>query len=236
MLILFDIDATLIKTGGVGMLALAEAGKALFGADFTAEGVAFAGRLDPLIIGDLLTRNGVEPTAEHRAAMRKGYRDALQAMFAADNTSYALPGVEALLGRLGGMNGTLARGTAPLTLGLLTGNFPETGSIKLQHAGIDPQGFSVRVWGDESPHDPPARDHLPGVALERVGASWGRAATGADVVVIGDTPDDIACARVHGCRVLAVATGQFSAGDLAHADRTVEDLSDTEGVLAWLMG
>ena len=236
MLILFDIDATLIKTGGVGMLAMTEAGRALFGAGFTAEGVPFAGRLDPLIIGDLLVRNGLEATAEHRAAMRRGYRDALRTRFEADNTSYTLPGVTALLDALGGMNGSVARGSAPLTLGLLTGNFPETGSIKLQHAGIDPQGFAVRVWGDESPHDPPAREHLPGVALERVGAAWGRAASGAEVVVIGDTPDDIACARAHGCRVLAVATGQFSAGDLAHADRTVEDLSDTQGVLAWLMG
>lgn len=235
MLILFDIDATLIKTGGVGMLAMAAAGQALFSPEFTSEGVSFAGRLDPLIIGDLLARNGVEPTPEHRAAMRRGYRDALLARLEADNTSYTLPGVAELLGALAGISGSVARGSAPLTLGLLTGNFPETGSIKLQHAGIDPQGFAVRVWGDESPHDPPARDHLPGVALERVSASWGRAATGPEAVVIGDTPDDIACARAHGCRVLAVATGQFSAGDLAHADRTVEDLSDTEGVLAWLM-
>lgn len=235
MLILFDIDATLIQTAGVGMAALVDAGRHLHSPEFTADGVAFAGRLDPLIIGDLLERNGVEPTARNRAAMREGYHSALQARFAADNTSYSLPGVMALLDSLAQVASESAGTRAAPTLGLLTGNFAETGSLKLQRAGIDPQGFAVRVWGDESPHDPPARDHLPGVAIERVSAAWGRRAGGEEVVVIGDTPHDIACARAHGCRVLAVATGQFSADDLAAADRTVEDLAHTEGVLQWLM-
>ncbi len=234
---LFDIDATLIKTGGAGMLALADAGRLLFGPGFSVEGVAFAGRLDPLIIGDLLVRNGIEPTPEHRAAMRQGYREALEARFAAESGSWTLPGVHELLGALAGLadRGSGGDGARP-TLGLLTGNFPETGTLKLKLAGIDPQRFDVCVWGDDSPHDPPAREHLPGVAMERASAAWGRPARGEEVVVIGDTPHDISCARAHGCRVLAVATGQFSAPDLAHADRTVEDLSETEEVLRWLMG
>lgn len=232
MLMLFDIDATLITTARAGLHALEDAGRSLHGPGFTSEGVEFAGRLDPLIIEDLLVRNGVEPTPEHRAAMRHGYREALVARFTAENTSRALPGVEALLAALGGMAGN---GGGP-TLGLLTGNFTETGSIKLQHAGLDPERFSIRVWGDESPHDPPMREHLPGVALERASTAWGRPARGEEVVVIGDTPHDIACARAHGCRVLAVATGLFTVDELSHADRTVEDLSDTEGVLAWLTG
>lgn len=233
---LFDIDATLIKTGGAGMHALVDAGRRLHGEGFSSDGVLFAGRLDPLIIDDLLRRNGVEPTPERRLAMRRGYREALSARLEAENTSRALAGVLPLLERLAGVSSeTAGRRDAP-TLGLLTGNFSETGSIKLQCAGIDPQRFSVRVWGDSSPFDPPARDHLPGVALERVAAAWGRPASGEEVVVIGDTPHDISCARAHGCRVLAVATGQFDAEALAGADRTVEDLSDTEGVLRWLMG
>jgi len=237
VLILFDIDATLLKTGGAGMLALADAGRLLFGPAFSAEGVAFAGRLDPLIIGDLLVRNGIAPTPEHRGAMRRGYREALEARFAAESGSWALPGVHELLGALAGLADRDSGGDgARPTLGLLTGNFSETGTLKLKLAGIDPEGFRVCVWGDDSPHDPPEREHLPGVALERASAAWGRPARGAEVVVIGDTPHDISCARAHGCRVLAVATGQFSVADLGHADRTVEDLSETEEVVRWLMG
>lgn len=234
LLILFDIDATLLKTGGAGMLALADAGQRLYGAGFSVDGVPFAGRLDPLIVGDLLVRNGVQPTTEHRASMRRGYREALEARFSATNTAWALPGVGELLAALAGLGGE--GGASRPTLGLLTGNFPETGMMKLKRAGIDPEGFRVCVWGDDSPHEPPARDHLPGVALERASAAWGRPAQGAEAVVIGDTPHDISCARAHGCRVLAVATGQYSTADLAHADRAVEDLSDTEEVMRWLMG
>ncbi|MBK7405580.1 MAG: haloacid dehalogenase-like hydrolase [Phycisphaerales bacterium] len=225
MLILFDIDATLITTGGAGVRSMLDAGRRLHGDTFHADGVDFAGRLDPLILRDLLRANGIDPTPETMAAMRRGYGEALTARFQSEPTSRALPGVMELLAALAG--------TGP-TLGLLTGNFAETGSLKLRTAGIDPEGFSVRVWGDESPHDPPARDHLPGVAIERVSRAWGRAARGEEVVVIGDTPHDIACARAHGCRVLAVATGKFSIDELAHADRALPNLTDLAGVMQWL--
>jgi phosphoglycolate phosphatase len=229
MLVLFDIDATLITTGGAGVRALVDAGRALHGPGFHADGVAFAGRLDPLIIDDMLRVNGVPVSAASSAAMRRGYLEALSARFEAENTSRMLPGVGALLEALEGVGGGV-------TVGLLTGNFAETGGLKLQRAGLDPQRFRVRVWGDESPHDPPARDHLPGVALERAAGVWGRPARAEEVVVIGDTPGDISCARAHGCRVLAVATGKYGLGELAGADRAVPDLADTRGVLRWLMG
>lgn len=227
MLILFDIDATLITTGGAGRRAMVEAGRMLHGAGFHAEGVDFAGRLDPLILRDLLAANGVETTPAAMASIRETYRGALLAELASTGVAQPLPGVIDLLG-------VLARPGARATLGLLTGNFAETGSIKLRSAGIDPDGFAIRVWGDESPHEPPARDHLPGVAIERVSKAWGRAARGEEVVVIGDTPHDIACARAHGCRVIAVATGKFPREDLLHADLTLPDLADVDGVLRWL--
>jgi len=227
VLILFDIDATLITTGGIGIAAMIDAGRSIHGPAFHAERVEFAGRLDPLILADMLVANGIEPTTEAMLSMRRVYREALVRRLSPGGVARALPGVPELLRALGLCGDRL-------TLGLLTGNFAETGSLKLQAAGIDPEGFSVRVWGDESPHTPPAREHLPGVALERVRERWGRPARGEEVVVIGDTPHDIACARAHGCRVLAVATGKFSAADLVHADRVVPDLSDVEGVLRWL--
>ncbi len=228
MLVLFDIDATLITTKGAGIRAMVDTGRRLHTPDFSAEGIDFAGRLDPLILADMLAANSIKPTPEAIAAMRQGYVEALAVRLAAGEVSRLLPGVEALVA------GLEAVAAAP-TLGLLTGNFCETGSMKLQAAGLDPQRFSICVWGDDSPHDPPARDHLPGVAIERVSKAWGRQARGEEVVVIGDTPHDISCARAHGCRVLAVATGKFSVAELAHADETVETLADVEAVMRWLM-
>jgi phosphoglycolate phosphatase-like HAD superfamily hydrolase len=229
VLILFDIDATLITTKGAGVAAMIDAGRELHGPAFHAEGVDFAGRLDPLILRDMLCANGVGCTPDAMLAMRRRYRQALIRRLAPGDVARSLPGVPGLLAALAQLGDRI-------TLGLLTGNFAETGSLKLQAAGIDPEGFPIRIWGDESPHDPPARDHLPGVALERIAQRWGRPARGEEVVVIGDTPHDIACARAHGCRVLAVATGKFSAAELAHADRVAPDLSDIEGVKQWLIG
>ena len=228
MLVLFDIDATLLTTQGAGICAMVEVGQQLFSPGFSAEGVEFHGRLDPLILADMLAANNIDPTPEAIAAMREGYGRALAARLAPGGISQLLPGAAELVA-------SLAAEPERVTLGLLTGNFPETGTTKLQAAGLDPQQFPIRVWGDDSPHDPPARDHLPGVALERVSTAWGRQARGEEVVIIGDTPHDIACARAHGCRVLAVATGKYSVAELSHADEAVEDLGDTGAMMDWLL-
>jgi phosphoglycolate phosphatase-like HAD superfamily hydrolase len=121
-----------------------------------------------------------------------------------------------------------------VTLGLLTGNMPDTGAIKLNACGIDLERFAVRVWGSDSPHDPPAREHLPAIGIERYLQLHGTPIQQDRVTIIGDTPHDIACARAHDCRVLAVATGSYTIDDLAHADRAVDDLSDTQEILRWL--
>ncbi len=228
MLVLFDIDATLLTTDEAGIRAMVEVGQRLHTPGFSADGVEFHGRLDPLILADMLAANNIDPTPEAIAAMREGYGRALAARLAPGGISQLLPGAAELVA-------SLAAEPDRMTLGLLTGNFPETGTTKLQAAGLDPQQFPIRVWGDDSPHDPPARDHLPGVALERVSRVWGRQARSEEVVIIGDTPHDIACARAHGCRVLAVATGKFGRDDLAHADKAVETLGDVEAVRRWLM-
>src|SRR5207245_1648666 len=103
--------------------------------------------------------------------------------------------------------------------------------------GIAPDRVPIRVWGDDSPHHPPARDHLPGVGLARYRERFGRHIEPRLVTIIGDTPHDIACAKAHGCRSLGVATGSFSVEDLraCGADRAVRDLSDTASVQDWLL-
>ena len=228
MLILFDIDMTLISTGGAGMSALTAAGKRLFGDTFTSEGISFAGRLDPLIIHDMLLQAGIEPSPANHRALRDGYAHALPAWLK-QNECRPLPGVMDLLAAL-----------APRTdivPALLTGNFAETGQTKLRACGIDPARFHIHVWGDESPLNPPKRDHLVPVGIERYRNRTGQSPKGEHVLVIGDTPHDVACAKAHGCRALAVATGYTSAADLAAsgADRVIADLSDTDGVLEWIL-
>jgi len=233
MLILFDIDATLLVSSRSGVYAMQDAGRELFGPSFTFENVDFAGRLDPLILRDLFNVNKVEPTNDNFEAMRWAYGEHLRRRIAVPNTARALPGVHALLDAL--------RPRTDLTLGLLTGNFAETGSLKLRAVGIEPDHFPIQAWGDLSPHDPPAREHLVPVAFEQLRrhAANGSASFTIDprgVVVIGDTPHDVHCAKVHNCRSLAVATGLHSVDLLRStgADHVVSDLSDTTAVLKFI--
>lgn len=228
MLLLFDIDATLITTSRAGITALSAAGRDLLGPAFTHEGVDFAGRLDPLIITDLLVRNGMPVTPEHHAAMRAGYARHLTATLATPGLGTALPGVLALLSRLESQRG--------LTLGLLTGNFPETGRIKLHACGIDPARFPIHVWGDESPNQPPHRSDLPPIALDRESKRRARPLAPTEAWIIGDTPHDVAAAQRHGLHCLGVATGQYSQAALAQAgaDIVVSDLSETDRIVDFL--
>ena len=120
-----------------------------------------------------------------------------------------------------------------LTLGVLSGNYPETGRLKLAAAGLDPDRFTVCAWGSEAP----SRPELIPVALERYRAHTGRALPASSVVVIGDTPHDVACARAHGCRALAVATGGYTTEELAPAgaDLVLASLAPAEPVERWIL-
>lgn len=230
VLILFDIDGTLITTGGVGIRAMVAAGRELFGPDFNADGIVFAGRLDPLILRDMFVQSGVPTKPENFAAIRNRYAMHLGRELAASTAKRSLPGILPLVESL--------RQDSSVTLGLLTGNFAETGSMKLRACGVEPDHFPIQAWGDESPHDPPARDHLPPIAIERDHRRRGRRLPGHAVTIIGDTPHDVSCAKAHGCRSLAVATGRSTTEDLtkAGADLVMPDLSDTRAVLSWLRG
>ncbi len=229
MLVLFDVDATLITTSRAGVIAMGRHGRETFGDHFDENRIEYAGRIDPLIIHDLLLAHEIEPTTEAMHAFRLGYKHHLSDLLnPIDGVSPAepCPGIPPLLDRL--------EHTEGLTLGLLTGNFPDTGAVKLAAAGIDIERFDIRVWGDDSPDTPPTRDSLPGVALERYHNATGEPIDPAHVLIVGDTPHDISCARAHDCRVLAVATGKHTTDDLAHADRAVENMSDTDDIYNWI--
>lgn len=229
MLVLFDIDATLISTSRAGIDALEQAGRDLHGESFSSRGVEFAGRLDPLIIRDMLLANGLDPTPQRCAQLRAGYRTQLPArLLDPARRCTCLPGVPELV--------TALESRSDVTIGLLTGNFEDTGSIKLRACGLEPLRFRVRVWGDDSPHDPPSRDHLPAVALERCARLRGAPVDARRALIIGDTPHDVRCARAAGMRSLAVATGHHDVAALSvtGADRVVSDLSNTAEILSWI--
>lgn len=229
MLILFDIDATLLTTTRAGLISMAEAGRRLHGEAFDIGEVEFAGRLDPLILADALRRNGHDPSAARMRAFRDEYVRCIEARLREPGLAKTCPGVTDLVDALEGIPG--------VTLGLLTGNYPESGMMKLSAAGLDPARFPVRAWGDDSPHDPPSRDHLPPVAMERYRERCGSEIGGQRVVVIGDTPHDVRCARVNGCRVLGVGTGIFTAERLLAegADHATPTLEDTREMVRWLL-
>lgn len=225
MLILFDIDLTLLRSTGAGLAAMAEAATGVFGRPLSREGLDTAGRLDPLILADLLVLNGIEPTPGHIADLRAAYAEALPNHLRGN--THALPGASDLLARLAG--------EADLTLGVLTGNYEETGLLKLAAAGYNADHFRVRVWGDASAHIPPHRDHLPPVGIGQFETIHGRPPR--ETVIIGDTPHDVRCALINGCRVLAVASGRTDARTLAAAGahRVVDDLTETDDLASWLL-
>jgi phosphoglycolate phosphatase len=112
---------------------------------------------------------------------------------------------------------------------LLTGNLMEGAALKLRSGGIAPDRFRIGAYGSDAAHRP----DLPLIAARRAESLFGRMPRGAEVVIIGDTPADIACGAGIGARALGVATGAYSVTDLAacgpHA--VFEDLSRTDAVV-----
>jgi phosphoglycolate phosphatase-like HAD superfamily hydrolase len=248
MLVLFDIDGTLLRTDGAGLRAMEDAGRDLFSASFHYEGIETAGRLDTLIWKDLARLNGIEDSPEIHERFRQRYHEHLARRLEADGPARLLPGVRELVmalvnhnrgaqtsgGSGGGHSGGGGSGhSGGVSIGLLTGNYPETGRLKIASAGLEPDVFLCNAWGCEGA----SRRDLPPIAMRRHREILGRAIEPQEVVIIGDTPHDIDCARAHGCRSLAVATGAFELEDLRghQPDIAVEDLADGEAIMGWLM-
>jgi phosphoglycolate phosphatase-like HAD superfamily hydrolase len=241
MLILFDIDATLIHTSRSGLWAMERAGRELFSPDFAIRDIEFAGRLDTLIIPELFERNGVELTSANLDSYNTRYADLLEQRLADPTVvKTVLPGIHNLLAAV---DARIAAGH-DVTAGLLTGNYKHTGLCKLRHCGIDTSRFVVNAFADDVPHSlsrQGSRDDLPPFALRRYREHHGRPVDPARTVVIGDSPWDVRCAKVNGCRSLAVATGVHSLDELRSCtphppDLAVTNLSDTAAISAWMFG
>lgn len=227
MLVLFDIDGTMLTSEGAGLVAMLDAmHEILPGRTFSFDGIPVAGRLDVLIWRDLLARHGMDHDAALHGRFRETYGKHLHRRLGATHKAHALPGVIDLIGALAQ--------EPNVTLGILTGNYEHTGRLKVERAGIPTVQFTANAWAD----DGDSRRALTPVAMRRCAEVRGRAVDSSQVVVIGDTPHDIDCAHAHGCRALAVATGGSSADELrAHsADLVVDDLSDSAALARWILG
>ena len=217
-LVLFDVDGTLIRTGGAGVKAFART----FASEFkVAEGVErlkFAGRTDIGLVREFLSFHQIEASHENLQRFFEHYVFWLEHLLK-ETAGEVCAGVWDLI------RGLQALPQAPL-LGLLTGNIRLGAEIKLRHYNLW-EVFETGAFGDE--HED--RSQIAGLALKRGSRLIGKELRGDEVLVIGDTPLDIRCARAIGAKALAVASG---GADLAELQRHQPDwaITDLEAITA----
>lgn len=213
-LVLWDIDGTLLRAGGVSRDAFAAALLEVAGADLPAD-LSFAGRTDPWIAAAVLERAGADPALatallrRYSAELARRHREV-----AARGTVLA-----------GAREALAALAARPVLQGVVTGNLGSTARVKLAALALDEHlDLDASAYGD----DAATRDELVPIALARAGGPPAE-----QVWVVGDTPHDLSCARAAGARCLLVATGGYPLAELADlgADAVRPDLSDVLDVL-----
>lgn len=216
---LFDIDGTLLNTGGAGSTAMLASVEAEFGVQEPLHGIPAAGRTDRAITLDVFNAFGL-PLDEATYARFLDVYVSLLPEHLKMHTGTVFPGVAELLSAL--------RGRGDVALGLLTGNFQSGAWLKLKHYALH-EFFDFGGFGDRYVH----RNDVAREALELIRRRLGADFDPSDVWVVGDTPADVECARAIGANAIAVATGIFSAEELAAAnpDFLWNDLSDIERFL-----
>src|SRR5215469_162437 len=218
---LFDIDGTLIASGGAGKAALEAALTEEFGITRIIDKLQLSGRTDRAIIRDLFRLHVIEDTPENHTRLRDAYLRHLPSHL---HVGRVLPGIAELLAHLTERD--------DVAIGLLTGNVRAGAKVKLGYFGL----FDYFAFGGYGDHyldrDDVAREALAEVRRELNGSVHPER-----IWVVGDTPLDIRCARAIGARAVAVATGWHRVEELAeHApDLLLTDLSDAEPLLSrWI--
>jgi phosphoglycolate phosphatase len=218
--VLFDIDGTLIQTGGAGKTAFAETFRELFGIEQISSNVGFAGRSDRAIAEELMQIHGVDVTPENWQGFMTAFLPRLEQVLPR-SAGEILPGVVELLDELA----TLEH----VALGLLTGNIAAGARAKLLHYQLF-ERFRFGGYGDDCTD----RNDIAVAALQAARQHLNGTADSDDrVVVIGDTPADIRCARAINAYSVAVATGGTTLEQLAAAkpDLLIADLTDSHDLL-----
>ncbi len=226
-LVLFDIDGTLITSRGAGRRAMRTALERVFGAAGGIDQYDLRGRTDTRIVHEVMGALGWEPARvkERLDDFFEAYLGGLTSEIGDGRHVVTLPGVSAVVARLAQSPDAL--------LGLVTGNIEEGARIKLLPTGLWPL-FRVGAYGS----DHMDRRRLPSLAARRAQALVGYPFAATDVVVIGDTPHDIDCARACGAVAVAVTTGQYTRDELLaeRPDHLFDDLADVEKVLEAILG
>jgi phosphoglycolate phosphatase len=217
--ILWDIDGTLIRSGGAGKDAMEGALREVFALTDIQGEVPYSGRTDCAIARDLLRIHGIDPTPENQRTLQQAYLARLPESLRTRG-GHVLPGVPELLRELQQCQNTV--------LGLLTGNIRTGARTKLGHFGLWDY-FTCGGFGD----DYFDRDDVARMALREVCLHTGRDVDPTEIWVIGDTPHDVTCARAIGAKAIAVATGWHPVDELTACgpDHCFADLSDHCAVL-----
>lgn len=222
-IVLFDIDGTLIHTGGAGGAALLNAVRSSFSIAEPGK-VPFAGRTDRWIVGSLLQLHGIEDSDDHWDRVRSAYLEHLVHELPRHD-GCVLPGVTPLLESLADRE--------DVAVGLLTGNVREGARLKLAHYALD-HFFPFGGFGDHARD----RDAVAGEALSAARSHVQRTVPAECVWVVGDTPLDVSCARAIGAGAVAVATGWHDRAELVAAapDLLLDSLAEAAPLLAKLNG
>jgi phosphoglycolate phosphatase-like HAD superfamily hydrolase len=214
---LFDIDGTLIASGGAGKAALEAALAEEFGITRVIDKLELSGRTDRAIIVDLFRLHVIDDSPENHERLREAYLRQLPRYLHAGRV---LPGVVALLDRLAERS--------DVAMGLLTGNVRAGAKVKLGYFGL----FDYFAFGGFGDHHLD-RDDVARDAWTEVRRRFNGEVQPDRIWVIGDTPLDIRCARAIGARAVAVATGWHSVAELAEhqPDLLLNDLADPAALL-----
>lgn len=222
-LVLFDIDGTLLHSHGAGRRAMEAALLETFGTKGSPD-YRYDGKTDRQIVRDLMREEGFSDAIINARMphVLHSYVAGLEREIASPHTR-----VEAIAGVMPLLDALVHR--SHCIVGLLTGNLEPGAQHKLTAAGIDFGRFALGAYGSD--HE--IRAELPAIAQQRAREVLGLAIEGSAMVIVGDTPSDIACGRPIGARAIAVATGHYSVAALSeHApDAVFDDLGDTEAVL-----
>lgn len=219
--LLFDIDGTLMLSGGAGLRAMNEAFFQVFGVKDALLHINLAGRTDTSILIDALNETGVTWNQERFDSYKTVYFKLLEKEIQAPGNGKALmPGISDLL--------PLLAKRQDVYLGLLTGNWETSGRIKIGHFDLN-NYFRFGAFADDSG----VREELLPFAVRRFTDIYHIHPAPDQVYVIGDTPSDIKCAKPHGAVSIAVATSSYSMEQLQQhdPDYLFTNLQDTERIL-----
>jgi len=226
-LVLFDIDGTLLSSEGLGRASMQSALAEVFGSPGNPS-YRYDGKTDKQIVRDVMRLEGhsdahIDSRMEKLVAL---YLEGLRAGVKGGKFNVRpLAGVVEIL--------DLLEARDDVVLGLLTGNIEPGARIKLRAAGINPDRFRVNAFGSDHEHRP----ELPAIAQRRASETLGLDIAGDRIIVIGDTPADIACGRSLGARAIGVASGHYSVEDLqAHNPyAALPSLANTQQVLETIL-